>query len=202
MTVDEDGFQVAAPRPPPAPQRSVGGARRNLSKRQLAFLSPKLGVLNNIPQTVSPGRGRLACVEILMAGRELRSRSRSALRSSGRSFGACTPVGWQIETATPILSLKTPSAWKKQEFKTDALTTYMLYLSSPATTASDSATSGTLVALPNTKSPSAELRSPRTATPISTPSVQASSPPSPSPSSTSGAKRKRVSTAVGCSRSS
>ena len=43
MDVDEDGVPIpAVPRP-----------KKTLSRRHLAFLSPRLGVLNNIPQTVS-----------------------------------------------------------------------------------------------------------------------------------------------------
>ena len=43
MDVDEDGVPVPTiPRP-----------KKTLSRRHLAFLSPRLGVLNNIPQTVS-----------------------------------------------------------------------------------------------------------------------------------------------------
>ena len=42
MDVDDDGVPIpAVPRP-----------KKTLSRRHLAFLSPRLGVLNNIPQTV------------------------------------------------------------------------------------------------------------------------------------------------------
>ena len=43
MDVDDDGVPIPAP---PRPKKT-------LSRRHLAFLSPRLGVLNNIPQTVS-----------------------------------------------------------------------------------------------------------------------------------------------------
>jgi hypothetical protein len=43
MDVDEEGVPIPAP---PRPKKT-------LSRRHLAFLSPRLGVLNNIPQTVS-----------------------------------------------------------------------------------------------------------------------------------------------------
>lgn len=74
--------------------------RKGISKRKLAFLSPRLGVLNNIPQTVrlclASSSARPSSPADEVSCRPSRSRSRCASRSSGPSSGT---------SSSPLLAL-------------------------------------------------------------------------------------------------